>query len=51
MEGAVIWKSENYGTAILFLAALVLSISILAPAESYTVKTSLDKFLGNCLVA
>lgn len=42
--------SKNYSTIILFLAALVLSISIFALAESYTVKTSSDKFLGNYLV-
>lgn len=42
--------SKNYSTVILFLAALVLSISIFALAESYTVKTSSDKFLGNYLV-
>lgn len=42
--------SKNYSTAILFLAALVLSISILALAEDYTIKTSSGKFLGNYLV-
>ena len=42
--------SKIHSTVILFLAALVLSISIFALAESYTVKTSSDKFLGNYLV-
>lgn len=42
--------SKNYRIAIPFLAALVLSISILALAENYTVKTSSDKFMGNYLV-
>lgn len=42
--------SKNYSTAILFLAALVLSIPILALAEDYTIKTSSGKFLGNYLV-
>lgn len=42
--------SKNYSIATFFLAALVLSISILALAENYTVKTSSDKFMGNYLV-
>jgi predicted lipoprotein with Yx(FWY)xxD motif len=42
--------SKNYSITIIFIAALVLSISILAFAEGYTVKTSADRFLGNYLV-
>jgi predicted lipoprotein with Yx(FWY)xxD motif len=42
--------SNKYRTVIFFLALAVISISILAWAESYTIKTSSDKFLGGYLV-
>jgi predicted lipoprotein with Yx(FWY)xxD motif len=42
--------SKKYSLVIFLLALAVLSISILALAESYTIKTSSDKFRGTFLV-
>ncbi len=42
--------SKNYGLVIILLALAVISISISAWAEDYTVKTSSNKFLGTYLV-